>query len=140
MHPSTVESRCPLYSSSSLVDSMSSLHIRATNPKFILSGHGLSHKTEFQHLGVVLDSHIIGMQLLPRIRKFLGAVNGVVSRLGGYCQNDDVWMKIVEAKLFPVLSFGSHLWSIEKSGIARMVNTAYRKGVGRGLGLRQRNS
>lgn len=36
-----------------------------------------------------------------------GAVNGVVSKLGGYCHGDDVWMKIVETQLFPILAFGS---------------------------------
>ena len=61
--------------------------MRATNPKFILSCHSLSHKTEFQHLGVVLDSHNHdAVTVEARIRKNFGAVNCVVSRLGGYCQ------------------------------------------------------
>ena len=92
----------------------------------------MSHKTEFQHLGVVLDSlnrDAVTVEAHMHIQ-FFGAASEWCSILA-WCQNDDVWMKIVEAKLFPVLSFGSHLWSIEKSGtgITRMVNTAYRKGV-----------
>lgn len=118
-----------------------SRHVRVADPEFILAGNALSHKTEFRHLGLLVDSRYRdSVSVEDRIRKFFSAVNGVVSRLGGCCYNDGVWLKLVESQLLPILSFGSHLWSIEKPSIARLVNTAYRKGVRRGLGMSQRDS
>ena len=68
------------------------------------------------------------------------AVNGVISRLGGSCPKDSVWMTIMERQLFPVLAYGSHLWNFERSIVETSINTAYRKGIRRGLGMRQRDS
>ena len=44
----------------------------------------------------------------------------------------------MESQLFPVLAYGSHLWNFERS-IETFVNTAYQKGIRRGLGMRQRD-
>ena len=49
-------------------------------------------------------------------------------------------MKIMECQLFPVLAYGCHLWNFEKSSLVTSVNTAYRKGVRRGLGMRKSDS
>ena len=38
------------------------------------------------------------------------------------------------------LSFGSHLWNLEKAFIAKAVDTIYRKGIRRGLGSCWRES
>ena len=46
----------------------------------------------------------------------------------------------MECQLFPVLAYGCHLWNFERSSLVTSVNTAYRKGVRRGLGMRQRDS
>ena len=78
--------------------------------------------------------------LEARKRKFYAAVNGVISRLGGSCPKDSVWMTIMERQLFPVLAYGSHLWNFERSIVETSINTAYRKGIHRGLGMRQRDS
>ena len=69
-------------------------------------------------------------------------VNAVISRLGGSCSNDRlrVWIKIVECQIFPVLAYGSYLLNFERSLIQMSVNIAYRKGIRRGLGMRQRDS
>ena len=75
-----------------------------------------------------------------RVKKFCGAVNSVVSRLGGKVSSDQVWMKIVDTQLFPVLSYSSHFWNIDKASIARTVDVAYRKGIRRGFGMRSRES
>ena len=72
--------------------------------------------------------------------KFYGAVNTVVSRLGGVCSSDKVWMTIVEKQLFPVLAYGSHLWNYGKSSIVKKINAAYRRGIRKGLGMAQRES
>ena len=46
----------------------------------------------------------------------------------------------MESQLFPGLAFGSHLWNFERSVVETSVNTAYQKGIRRGLGMRQRDS
>ena len=46
----------------------------------------------------------------------------------------------MESQLFPVLAYGSHLWNFERSIVETSVNTAYRKGIRRGLDMRQRDS
>ena len=40
-----------------------------------------------------------------------------------------IWMRRC-----PVLAFGSHLWDIEKPLVCATVDSAYRKGIRRGLG------
>ena len=42
-----------------------------------------------------------------RVRKYFGAINAVVSRLGGKASSDKSWIQIVDVQLFPVLSYGS---------------------------------
>ena len=73
---------------------------------------------------------------MPENGSFFAAVNSVVSRLGGTCLNDDTWKKIVDTQLFPILSFGSHLWNLEKTSLSKTVDTCYRKGIRRGLAER----
>ena len=46
----------------------------------------------------------------------------------------------MDMQLFPVLSYGSRLWDLEKAVVVRAVNRTYRKGVRRGLGMRDRGS
>ena len=46
----------------------------------------------------------------------------------------------MDAALFPVLTYGSHLWDLSRSTIAQNVNQAYRKGIRRGLCTRKRDS
>ena len=43
------------------------------------------------------------------------------------CRSDKVWLKIMDMKFFPVLSFGSHLWNYDKADVSYMVNQAIRK-------------
>ena len=60
--------------------------------------------------------------------------------MDGPCLNDCVWKKLVEAQLFSILSYGSHLWNLEKKTVSNLVDVSYRKGIRRGIGLRQRVS
>ena len=86
------------------------------------------------HLGVILHM-TCGEEaaITKRVGKFYGAVNTVVSRLGGFCSSDKVWMTIVEKQLFPVLAYGSHLWNYGKSSVVKKINAAYRRGIRKGL-------
>ena len=61
------------------------------------------------------------------------------SRLSGSCPKDSVWMTIIESQLFPVLAYESHLWNFERSLEETSVSTAHRRGIRRGLGMRQRD-
>ena len=60
-------------------------------PELWLNGSILTSKSEIVHLGVVMDRGC-GDQVAVerRVRRFYGAVNSVVSRLGGVCINDRV--------------------------------------------------
>ena len=60
--------------------------------------------------------------------------------MDGPCLNDCVWKKLVEVQLFPILSYGSHLWNLEKKTVSNLVDVSYRKGIRRGIGFRQRVS
>ena len=106
-----------------------------------LNGNRLPNKEEITHLGVVMNGCcMVQSTLEARKRKFYAAVNGVISRLGGSCPKDSVWMTIMQSQLFPVLAYGSHLWNFERSIVETSINTAYRKGIRRRLGMRQRDS
>ena len=63
-----------------------------------------------------------------------------MSRLGGKVSPDQVWIKIVDTQLFPLLSYGGHLWNIDKASIARTVDVAYRKGIRRGFRMTSKDS
>ena len=49
-------------------------------------------------------------------------------------------MEIVDRQLFPIMSYGCHLWDLERTDVKRMINMALRKGVGRGLGMKRNES
>ena len=49
-------------------------------------------------------------------------------------------MRIVDVQLLPILLYGCHLWDMESSTTVRSVNTAFRKGVRRGLWMKSRDS
>ena len=106
-------------------------------------GSILTFKSEIVRLGMVPDRGCgdqAAVHVERRVRRFYGAVNSVVSRLGGVYMNDRVWMNIVEKALFPVLNYGSHLWNFSRLSVTKAVNKAYRKGVRRGLGMSQKDS
>ena len=79
-------------------------------PEFSLNGITLSCQENINHLGVVLDN-LRRDQVVVDVskRKFFGAVNSAVARMGGSCLSDSYWKKIVDIQLFPILSFGSQL-------------------------------
>ena len=105
-----------------------------------LNSNRLPNKEEIRHLGVVMNDYcMVQSTLEARKRKFYAAVNGVIRRFGGSCSKYSVWMKIMKSQLFPVLAYGSHLWNFERSVVETSVNAAYRKGIRRGLGMRQRD-
>ena len=108
------------------------------NPDLILSEKPIPFRTEITHLGTIMDRFRRDKQAIEaRIRKFLGGVNGLVSKLGGVCRSEKVWTRLVEVQLFPILSYGCHMWELEKSSDVKMLNTAFRKGIRRGLGMRR---
>ena len=74
------------------------------------------------------------------VGKFYGAVNTVISRLGGVCYSDKVWMTIVEKQMFPVLAYSNHLWNYDNSSVVKKINAAYRRGIRKGLGMAQKES
>ena len=93
------------------------------------------------HLGVVMDMHGRSEPAVEaRTRIFYGSVNGVVGKLLGVCRNENVWMGIMEMSLFPILSYGCHLWDLERTSVARILTRAFRRGSRRGLGLRRSES
>ena len=113
------------------------------DPSFVLNGNLVSCTCTQStvHLGVVLNN--VGCDDIAvddRIRRFFGAVNTSVARLGGKCFSELAWTTIMDAALFPVLTYGSHLWDLSRSTIAQSVNQAYRKGIRRGLCMRNRES
>ena len=110
-------------------------------PSFVLNGNLLSCTQSIVHLGVVLNN--VGRDDIAaddRIRRFFGAVNTSVARLGGKCFSELAWTTIMDAALFPVLTYGSQLWDLSRSTIAQTVNQAYRKGIRRRLCMRNRES
>lgn len=99
------------------------------------------HYKQSLHLGTVLDD--VGtddVAVEDRSRKFYTAVNAAVARLAGLCLSNLAWKQIMDVQLSPVLFYGSHLWELDKSSVVRAVNRVYRKGIRRGLGMRDRDS
>ena len=45
----------------------------------------------------------------------------------------------MKVQLFPVLAYGSCLWDLQNGVTVRSVNRAYRRGIRRGLGMRDRD-
>ena len=57
------------------------------------------------YLGLVLDK--LGSDsasVESRIKKYFAAVNSVVSRFGGEVVSDEVWMRILDVQLVPILT------------------------------------
>ena len=109
------------------------------DPSFVLNGNLVSCTQSIIHLGVVLNN--VGRDdnaVDDRIRRFSGAVNTSVARLGGKCFSELAWTTIMDAALFPILTYGSHLCYRSRSTIAQSVNQSYRKGIRRGLCMRNR--
>lgn len=61
-----------------------------THPELILGDHILSCKAEISHLGVALSMYGHDELLVEAciIKKYVGAVNSIVSWLGSCCQDD----------------------------------------------------
>ena len=98
--------------------------------EFPLGGDNLTCRQNNTHLGVILNMHNSDVLAVEgRKRKFFGAVNSLVARMDGPCLNDCVWKKLVEVQLFPILSYGSHLWNLEKKTASNLVDVSYRKGI-----------
>ena len=49
-------------------------------------------------------------------------------------------MEIVDRQLFPIMSYGCHLWESERTDVKRMINMALRKGVRGGLVMKRNES
>ena len=90
--------------------------------------------TVFDHNGT---DHLAGDD---RCRKFYGAVNAAIAKLGGYCMSDLAWKQIMEVQLFPVRAYGSCLGDLQNGVTVRSVNREYRRGICKGLGMRDRDS
>ena len=126
---------------SAVITFVKSRFVSVVDPQLVINGVMLPWKSRVTHLGVILDrlfNDTVAVE--SRIRKYFGAVNAVVSRLGGKVSSDKSWMRIVDVQLFPVLSYGSHMWNMGSASNVRMLNAAFREGVRRGLGMKPRES
>ena len=111
------------------------------DPELRLSATILPYMQSMVHLGTILEQDAIGTDngaVEDRCKKFYSAVNATAVKLGDCCLSDLAWKRIMDVQLFPVLSYGSHLWNFEYGSVTRAVNKAYRKGIRRGLGMRVR--
>ena len=52
------------------------------------------------------------------------------------CRDVKVWKIILERQLFPVLSYGCHLWRLNIKYVRDTVNTAWRRVIRKGLGMK----
>lgn len=111
------------------------------NLRFVIDSGVLPVKESFCHLGSLWSerrSDVISVE--KRIKKFYAAVNAVVCRLRGASREEDVWKKVLDIQLFPVLSYGSHMWDFTKISVCNMLNSAWRKAIRKGLGMGFRDS
>ena len=113
-----------------------------SHPIFKLGDCDLQCHSTIRDLGVELQASYQDTltTVKKRIQKYYGTVHSIISRLGGYCTSDKVWAKIIDVQLFPVVTYGSQLWDISKVSVIKSINTAYRKGIRRGLGMAQSDS
>ena len=72
-----------------------SRYVNRSDPGFALSGHMLSCQSELSHLGVVWDM-FNNVMVEHRVKKFYGAVNASMAKVGGWCLYDNVWLKILD--------------------------------------------
>ena len=80
------------------------------NPRFVIDSGVLPIKESLCHLGSLWSNVRNDMvSAEKRTKKFYAAVNAVVCRLRGASREEDVWRKVLDVQLFPVLSYGSHL-------------------------------
>ena len=89
------------------------------NPDFHLGDQRLY---SFSHLGVMFNSlHDDAISVDRRIRKLFDATNAVLGRLGRACEEEKTWRTILDRQFFPVLAYGSHLWSFNKESTCHAV-------------------
>lgn len=56
------------------------------------------------------------------------------------CREEQIWKKLFDRPLFPVLCYGSHLWGWYRICTCHSVDTASRKAIHKGSGMRSRDS
>ena len=57
----------------------------------------------------------------------------MLGRIGGVSHSDKVWMTIIDRPLFPIMSYGCHLWDLNRCGLTRMIKSGLRKALRRFL-------
>ena len=111
------------------------------NPRFVIDSGVLPVKESLCHSGSLLSNVRNDMvSAEKRTKKFYAAVNAVVCRLRGASREEDVWKKVLDVQLFPVLSYGSHLWDLRKISLCHLLDSTWRKAIRKGLGMGFRDS
>ena len=105
--------------------------------EFRLCGQVLPVSDNLKHIGIVsrFDGKDTSM-VESRVRKFYAAANAAMGKLGIVCRDVEVWKIILERQLFPVLSYGCHLWRLNIRYVRDTVNTAWRRVIRKGLGMK----
>ena len=49
-------------------------------------------------------------------------------------------MTIIDRQFFPIMSYGCHLWDLNRCDITRMINSGLRKAIRRGLKMKRYES
>ena len=109
--------------------------------ELLLCGHIVPTVDQIVHLGSVIKGNRDSVAPVnARIGKFYGAANAVVGKLGLICREEEVWRQVVMKQLLPVLNYGSHRWNFSSRKVCSLVNSAWRRVIRKGLGIRQRES
>ena len=91
-------------SKSVVITFVKSRFVCVEDSQLVLNHNTLPWKSCITHLGVILDELCNNASTVEdRVKKFCGAVNSVVPRLGGIVSSDQVWMKIVDTQLFSTI-------------------------------------
>ena len=61
-------------------------------------------------------------------------------KIGTMCESQNFWMEIIDRQLFPIMSYGCHLWDLDRTDVKRTINKALRKGVRKRLGMKMNES
>ena len=128
------KSKAMVFKSSSRVD--------VAIPTFLLDGQGLQVVEDFLHLGHVISSVIISDEsgVLARCRRFYSAVFCILGLVPGVGIQPQVWKKIMDSILRPILAYGNELWRLRTSGVASVLHATWRRGFRRGLRISDRTS
>ena len=109
--------------------------LQHSEAKYLIAVQFKADNGWLHNVHVCIEDRDVTASVKACIGKFYCAANTVIGRIGTLSREEEIWRQVMMRQLLPVPSYGSHLWNLKLRKFCKLVDSAWRRVLRKGLGI-----